>query len=121
MTKMHRSASIFCSRRLGDLRERPSVLPMFAVRRDATDLMFPSYDYTKGKVDELISIIIDSGAKLFVSAVGVPPKAVVDRLHKHGILYMNMIGEQPAESRDDDLDHTICSDDVLKDLGFIIT
>ena len=40
----------------------------------------------------MVSIIIDSGAKLFVSAVGVPPRAVVDRLHKHGILYMNMIG-----------------------------
>lgn len=51
-----------------------------------------SYDYTKGKLDELVTIIIDSGAKLFVSAVGVPPKAVVDRLHKAGILYMNMIG-----------------------------
>ncbi len=54
--------------------------------------MSSSYDYTKGKLDELVSIIIDSGAKLFVSAVGVPPKAVVDRLHKAGILYMNMIG-----------------------------
>src|SRR5204863_399111 len=43
-------------------------------------------------LDKLIDIIIDSGAKLFVSAVGVPPKTVVDRLHKHGILYMNMIG-----------------------------
>lgn len=51
-----------------------------------------SYDYTKGKLDELISIIIDSGAKLFVSAVGVPPKHVVDRLHGAGVLYMNMIG-----------------------------
>jgi NAD(P)H-dependent flavin oxidoreductase YrpB (nitropropane dioxygenase family) len=51
-----------------------------------------SYDYTKGKLDELISIVIESGAKLFVSAVGVPPKAVVDRLHAAGILYMNMIG-----------------------------
>ena len=51
-----------------------------------------SYDYTKGKLDELVEIIIDSGAKLFVSAVGVPPKRVVERLHKHGILYMNMIG-----------------------------
>jgi NAD(P)H-dependent flavin oxidoreductase YrpB (nitropropane dioxygenase family) len=29
---------------------------------------------------------------MFVSAVGVPPKAVVDKLHKHGVLYMNMIG-----------------------------
>ena len=43
-------------------------------------------------MDDLITIIIDSGAKLFVSAVGVPPKHVVDRLHKHGVLYMNMIG-----------------------------
>lgn len=51
-----------------------------------------SYDYTKGKLDELVTIIIDSGAKLFVSAVGVPPKPVVERLHKAGILYMNMIG-----------------------------
>lgn len=51
-----------------------------------------SYDYTKGKLDELITITIESGAKLFVSAVGVPPKHVVDRLHKAGLLYMNMIG-----------------------------
>lgn len=39
-----------------------------------------------------MSIIIDSGAKLFVSAVGVPPKHIVERLHKAGVLYMNMIG-----------------------------
>lgn len=51
-----------------------------------------SYDYTKGKLDELVSIIIDSGAKLFVSAVGVPPKHIVERLHNAGVLYMNMIG-----------------------------
>jgi NAD(P)H-dependent flavin oxidoreductase YrpB (nitropropane dioxygenase family) len=51
-----------------------------------------SYDYTKGKLDQLVDIIIESGAKLFVSAVGVPPKHVVDKLHKHGVLYMNMIG-----------------------------
>jgi len=51
-----------------------------------------NYDYTKGKLNELVDIVIESGCKLFVSAVGVPPKAVVDKLHKHGILYMNMIG-----------------------------
>jgi len=51
-----------------------------------------NYDYTKGKLNELVDIVIDSGAKLFVSAVGVPPAAVVERLHKAGILYMNMIG-----------------------------
>lgn len=41
---------------------------------------------------ELIDITIESGARLFVSAVGVPPKAAVEKLHKAGILYMNMIG-----------------------------
>lgn len=40
----------------------------------------------------MVDVIIESGAKLFVSAVGVPPKEVVDRLHKHGIFYMNMVG-----------------------------
>lgn len=39
-----------------------------------------------------MDIVIESGAKLFVSAVGVAPKAVVDRLHAAGILYMNMVG-----------------------------
>ena len=32
------------------------------------------------------------GAKLFVSAVGVPPKFVVDKLHSAGIPVMNMVG-----------------------------
>jgi NAD(P)H-dependent flavin oxidoreductase YrpB (nitropropane dioxygenase family) len=41
---------------------------------------------------ELIDIIIESGAVLFVSAIGHPPKAVVDKLHAAGIAYMNMIG-----------------------------
>eukprot|EP01128_Nolandella_sp_AFSM9_P008523 TRINITY_DN5231_c0_g1_i1.p2 TRINITY_DN5231_c0_g1~~TRINITY_DN5231_c0_g1_i1.p2 ORF type:complete len:357 (-),score=131.76 TRINITY_DN5231_c0_g1_i1:230-1300(-) len=49
-------------------------------------------DYTKGKLPELIDIICESGCKLFVSAVGVPPKYAVDKLHAAGILVMNMIG-----------------------------
>ncbi|KAI0392857.1 2-nitropropane dioxygenase [Xylariaceae sp. FL0594] len=51
-----------------------------------------NHDYTNGKLDELIDITIESGAKLFVSAVGVPPKHVIDRLHAAGILVMNMVG-----------------------------
>jgi len=51
-----------------------------------------SYDYTNGKLDEMITIIVEAGTKLFVCAIGVPPKHVVDRLHENGILYMNMIG-----------------------------
>ncbi|KAI2470844.1 2-nitropropane dioxygenase-like protein [Annulohypoxylon bovei var. microspora] len=57
-----------------------------------------NHDYTGGKLDELIDITIESGAKLFVSAVGVPPQHVVDRLHKAGILVMNMVGH-PRHAR----------------------
>jgi len=49
-------------------------------------------DYTDGQLPELIDIIIKSKAALFVCAIGVPPKWVVDKLHDAGILVMNMIG-----------------------------
>jgi NAD(P)H-dependent flavin oxidoreductase YrpB (nitropropane dioxygenase family) len=86
------------------LREQIAELKGFLKDKSApfgVDLLLPqvggnarktNYDYTKGKLNELVDIIIESGAKLFVSAVGVPPKHVVDKLHQHGILYMNMIG-----------------------------
>ncbi|KAF2748883.1 2-nitropropane dioxygenase [Sporormia fimetaria CBS 119925] len=86
------------------LREQIAELKSYLNDKNApfgVDLLLPqvggnarktNYDYTKGKLNELVDIIIDSGAKLFVSAVGVPPKHVVERLHKAGILYMNMIG-----------------------------
>ncbi|KAJ9155987.1 2-nitropropane dioxygenase [Coniochaeta hoffmannii] len=51
-----------------------------------------NHDYTGGKLDELIDITIESGARLFVSAVGVPPRHVLERLHGAGILVMNMVG-----------------------------
>lgn len=51
-----------------------------------------NHDYTGGKLDELIDITIESGARLFVSAVGVPPRGVIERLHGAGILVMNMVG-----------------------------
>jgi NAD(P)H-dependent flavin oxidoreductase YrpB (nitropropane dioxygenase family) len=35
-------------------------------------------------------VIIEEKTRLFVSAVGVPPREVVDRLHKAGILVMNV-------------------------------
>jgi NAD(P)H-dependent flavin oxidoreductase YrpB (nitropropane dioxygenase family) len=50
-------------------------------------------DYTKGGLDDLLTVIIEEKTTLFVSAVGVPPKAAVDRLHKHGIVVMNVGGE----------------------------
>ena len=36
-------------------------------------------------------MIIDEKTTLFVCAVGVPPKHVVERLHKAGIFVMNMV------------------------------
>ncbi|KAL1297063.1 hypothetical protein AAFC00_004651 [Neodothiora populina] len=86
------------------LREQIAELKSFLQDKNApfgVDLLLPqvggsarktNYDYTKGKLGELVDIIIDSGAKLFVSAVGVPPKAIIDKLHSAGVLYMNMIG-----------------------------
>ncbi|TPX14956.1 uncharacterized protein E0L32_004786 [Thyridium curvatum] len=86
------------------LREQIDELKSFLDDKKApfgVDLLLPqvggnarktNYDYTKGKLNELIDVVIESGAKVFVSAVGVPPKAVVERLHKAGVLYMNMIG-----------------------------
>lgn len=76
------------------------------------DLLLPSlsetarktnYDYTKGALDDLISVIIEEKTSLFVCAVGVPPKAVVDRLHKAGIPVMNVSRirvEQPGHGAD---------------------
>ena len=51
-----------------------------------------NHDYTHGKLDELISVTIEEGARLFISAVGVPPPHVIKRLHEAGILVMNMVG-----------------------------
>ncbi|RMZ82501.1 hypothetical protein DV737_g1995, partial [Chaetothyriales sp. CBS 132003] len=51
-----------------------------------------NYDYTNGKLGELVDVIIKGGAKVFVSAVGVPPRFVVEKLHAAGVLYMNMVG-----------------------------
>jgi len=49
-------------------------------------------DYTAGNLPELIDIIIEEKARLFICAVGVPPKWAVDKLHSAGISVMNMIG-----------------------------
>ena len=51
-----------------------------------------NHDYTHGQLDELIDVVIEEKAKLFVSAVGVPPERVIKKLHDAGILVMNMVG-----------------------------
>ncbi|KAI5307300.1 hypothetical protein KEM56_000584 [Ascosphaera pollenicola] len=86
------------------LREQIAELKKHLVDKNApfgVDLLLPqvggnarktNYDYTKGKLNELVNVMIEEKTTLFVCAVGVPPKEVVERLHKAGILYMNMIG-----------------------------
>jgi len=49
-------------------------------------------DYTGGTLPQLIDIIIEEKAALFICAVGVPPKWAVDKLHAAKIPVMNMIG-----------------------------
>lgn len=49
-------------------------------------------DYTGGQLGELVDIIIEEKAALFICAVGVPPKWAVDKFHAAGIPVMNMIG-----------------------------
>ncbi|KAF8216700.1 2-nitropropane dioxygenase [Mycena galopus ATCC 62051] len=49
-------------------------------------------DYTKGQLPMLIDVIIEEKAALFVCAIGVPPRDVVDKLHKAKIPVMNMVG-----------------------------
>ena len=51
-----------------------------------------NHDYTHGHLPELIDVIIEEQATLFVCAVGVPPRWVVDKLHAGGVLIGNMIG-----------------------------
>ena len=51
-----------------------------------------NHDYTHGQLDELIDVTVRNGARLFVSAVGIPPAHVIKRLHEGGVLIMNMIG-----------------------------
>ncbi|KAF9516476.1 hypothetical protein BS47DRAFT_1390723 [Hydnum rufescens UP504] len=58
-----------------------------------------NYDYTHGHLSELIDVVIEEKAALFVCAIGVPPTEVVDRLHKAGIPVMNMIGHPKHVAR----------------------
>merc|ERR1711920_989781 len=51
-----------------------------------------NHDYTHGKLGELTDIIIKEKAAIFVCAVGVLPKFMVDKLHAAGIPIMNMVG-----------------------------
>jgi len=50
-------------------------------------------DYTGGKLGELLDVVINNQVPLFVCAVGVPPKWACEKLHQHGIVVMNMVGD----------------------------
>lgn len=51
-----------------------------------------NHDYTNGNLPELIDVIVEEQATLFVCAVGVPPNWVVEKLHAGGVLIGNMVG-----------------------------
>lgn len=60
-----------------------------------------NYDYTHGHLDELIEVIIKSGTKLFVCAVGVPPKQIIKRLHDANIPVMSNASFDHVDGRHD--------------------
>lgn len=43
-------------------------------------------------MDAMVDVMVEEKVPLFVCAVGIPPKWVVDKLHAVGILVMNMAG-----------------------------
>ena len=45
-----------------------------------------NHDYTHGTLPEMIDVVCQSGCKLLVVAVGVPPAWMVDQLHASKIL-----------------------------------
>ena len=49
-------------------------------------------DYTRGTLHKLVEIMVREKPTLFVCAVGIPPKWVVDQLHLVGTRVMNMVG-----------------------------
>lgn len=49
-------------------------------------------DYTEGGLGEMVDIMIEEKVPLFISAVGIPEKWVVDKLHAAGIVCANMVG-----------------------------
>ena len=64
--------------------------PKLLVVDGTSFLIFPlrQYDYTKGQLPELADVIIEKKASLFVCAIGVPPKEMVDKFHAAGIVVM---------------------------------
>jgi hypothetical protein len=59
---------------------------MMMMKGRPRELTRKQYDYTAGQLPELIAIVVESGAKLFVSAVGIPPTWAIDQLHAAGVL-----------------------------------
>lgn len=51
-----------------------------------------NHDYTHGHLPELIDIIVAEKARLFICAIGVPPKWATDKLHAGGVVVANMVG-----------------------------
>lgn len=51
-----------------------------------------NHDYTGGQLDALVDMMIEEKVPLFVCAVGIPPKWVVDKMHANGMVVMNMAG-----------------------------
>ena len=53
---------------------------------------FLLYDYTKGSLDTLVATFIENSANLILYTVRVAIKPIINRLYKHKIICVNVIG-----------------------------
>ena len=88
---MRLSASTYFCLRWAGTQGKPTYGHVYRPIQTRPFILLSQYDYTNGQLDELLDVIINSKAALFVSAVGVPPKAAVDKLHAAGIPVMKRV------------------------------
>lgn len=58
-----------------------------------------NHDYTHGQLDALLDVVVEEGARLFVSAIGIPSRAAIAKLHAAGVLVFNMVGKPAHAAR----------------------
>lgn len=67
----------------------PYISPRVTIRVESVEVgggaRKTNKDYTAGTLPQLVDIIIEEKAALFICAVGVPPKWAVDKFHAAGI------------------------------------
>ena len=76
---------------LGGNARKTNVRSFLTYTEHGTHAQRAQYDYTHGQLPALTDVIIKNKAALFVCAVGVPPREMVEKLHAAGIVVMKYV------------------------------